>query len=188
MLRNFQKVLSMRAFMMLLALFGAPAAVLSQQNIKLVPSFRLGPKTCRGADLSVRYVTNDSAMGGHNLRDYALRNNSASACTLTGYPRFELLSNAGKLLPRGRAINSTKLPGDEATGTPEEITLESGKEALFRVYYNSGGAGYTGKPCPKSRKVRITAPGTTQAFILKEEITSCQSVQVSPIRKSTSVT
>jgi len=177
----------MRAIVILVALFGAPA-VLSQQNIKLVPGFRLGLQTCRGADLSVRYVTNDSAMGGHNLRDYAFRNNSASTCTLTGYPRFELLNNAGKPLPRGRAINSTKLPGDETTGPPEEITLESGKEALFRVYYNSGGAGYTGKPCPKSRKVRITAPGTTQAFILKEEITSCQSVQVSPIRKSTGVT
>ena len=177
----------MRAMMMLLVLLAAPAAVLSQENIKLVPGFRLGLQTCRGADLSVRYVTNDSAMGGHNLRDYAFRNNSAATCTLTGYPRFELLNNAGRPLPRGRAINSAKLPGDETTGPPEEITLEAGKEAVFRVYHNSGGAGYTGKPCPISRKVRITAPGTTRAFILKEEITSCRTVQVSPIRKSRGV-
>ena len=176
----------MRAIIMLLVLLVAPA-VQPQQNIKFVPGFRLGLQTCRGADLSVRYVTNDSAMGGHNLRDYAFRNNSASACTLTGYPRFELLNNAGRPLPRGRAINSTQLPGDETTGPPEEVTLESGKEAVFRVYHNSGGAGYTGKPCPISRKVRINAPGTTRAFILKEEITSCRTIQVSPVRKSTGV-
>src|ERR1043166_72093 len=121
----------MRTLTLLLVLFAAPAVVLSQQNIKLVPGFRLGPQTCRGADLSVRYIRNDSAMGGHNLRDYAFRNNSASTCTLTGYPRFELLNKAGKPLPRGRAINSTKLPGDETTSPPGEITLEAGKELVF---------------------------------------------------------
>jgi len=174
----------MRTLMMLLMLLGAPA-VLCQANIKVAPGFRLGPQACRGADLLVRHVTDDSAMGGHNLRDYAFRNNSSHPCTLKGYPRFELLNPRGKLLPRGRGINSTKLPGDETTGPPEEVTIEPRKEAIFRVYYNSGGAGYTGKPCPISRKVRITAPGTTRAFILKEEITSCRTIQVSAIRKST---
>jgi hypothetical protein len=124
-------------------------------------------------------------MGGQNLSDYAFRNNAPSACTLKGYPSFELLNKAGKLMPRGRAINSRQLPGDEAAGDPELITLDSGKEAVFRVYYNSGGAGHTGKPCPKSSKVRIAAPG--RSFILADQITSCGKVQVSAIKKSTVV-
>jgi hypothetical protein len=137
---------------------------------------------CRGEDLSVRHVTDDAAMGGQNLIVYALKNNSSAACTLDGYPRYELLDKSGKLRPRGRAINSQQLPGDEAKRPPQLVTIEPGKEAWFRVYYNSGGAGYLGKPCPVSRKVRIVAPGTTKSFFLKEDITSCTTVQVSSVR------
>ena len=142
------------------------------------------PSTCRGQDLSVRHVTEDRAMGGQNSIDYALKNVSSNACTLKGYPRFELLSKAGKPLPRGRAINSEQLPGDEGKMRPQLVTILPGQEAWFRVHYNSGGAGYVGKPCPVSRKVRIVAPGTTRAFVLKENITSCRTVEVSAVRGS----
>src|ERR1700686_1001631 len=70
--------------------------------------------SCRGADLSVRHVSEDAAMGGQNTIDYAFKNNSSSPCTLMGYPRFELLDRAGRVRPRGRAIDSQQLPGDEA--------------------------------------------------------------------------
>jgi hypothetical protein len=161
------------------------SAVTAQNSIKLVPNFRIGPQTvepCRGADLSVRHVNDDAAMGGHLLTDYAFKNNSSNACTLKGYPRFELLSKSGQLLPNGRAINSRKLMGEETATTPQLVTIEAGKEANFRVYTNNGGAGYSGKGCPTSHKVRIVAPGTTRAFMLKEEIRSCQKVQVSALR------
>jgi hypothetical protein len=72
--------------------------------------------------------------------------------------------------------------GDEAQTSPQSIMIEPGKEASFRVYTNNGGAGYMGKPCPMSRKVRISAPGDTRAFVLKDEIRSCQAVQVSAVR------
>ncbi len=138
---------------------------------------------CRGEDLSVRHVTDDAAMGGHNLIDYAFRNDSSSPCTLTGYPGFELLDKAGKVRPRARAINSRRLPGDETKEAPQLVTLEPGKEAGFRVYYNSGGAGYMGKPCPVSRKVRIVPPGSRRIFELREEIRSCRSVLISAVHK-----
>jgi hypothetical protein len=121
-------------------------------------------------------------MGGLNTIEYALKNNSSGACTLKGYPRYELLDKSGKVRLRGRAINSQQLPGDDAKMPPRLVTIEPGKEAWFRVYYNSGGAGYVGKPCPVSRKVRITAPGTTRAFVLKESITSCRTVEISAVR------
>ena len=136
---------------------------------------------CRGADLSARHVTDDAAMGGQNLSVYAFKNNSPTSCTLMGYPRFELLGKSGAVRPRGRAINSQQLPGDDTKQPPRLVTIEPGKEAGFRIYYNSGGAGYMGKPCPVSRKVRITAPGTTRRFVLKEQITSCQKVSVSAV-------
>jgi hypothetical protein len=137
---------------------------------------------CRGEYLSVRHVSDDAAMGGHNLIDYALRNTSSSPCMLIGYPRYELLDKSGKVRQAGRAINTPQLPGDDTKQTPQLITLEPGKEAGFRVYYNTGGAGYMGTPCPLSRKVRIRAPGTIRSFLLREEIRSCRSVLVSAVR------
>ena len=175
----------MRQLLIGIVLFAAAAsAAMGQESIKLAPNFSIGPRPvepCRGEDLSVRHANDDAAMGGHLLTDYAFKNNSSSACTLKGYPRFELLTKSGQLLPKGRAINSRQLMGEDAPSIPQLVTIEAGKEAVFRVYTNNGGAGYTGG-CPTSRKVRISAPGTTRAFMLKEEIRSCQKVQVSAVR------
>lgn len=168
-------------------MLAAASAATAQKTIYFAPGSLIVSQSiapCQGADLSVRYVNDDAAMGGHLLTDYAFKNNSASACTLKGYPRFELLTSSGQLLPKGRAVNTRQLMGDTAPSAPQLVTIEAGKEAMFRVYTNNGGAGYMGKPCPMSRKVRIVAPGTTRAFTLKDEIRSCQKVQVSAVRAS----
>ena len=161
-------------------------AVLGQTNQNRVKSIKvvIGAATtpCRGSDISVRYVDDDAAMGGVHLATFAFKNESASPCSLMGYPVLQLLNKSGRALPHGRAINSQKLPGDEAKMPPRLITIEPGQEAGFRVYYNSGGAGYLGKPCRTSSKVLISAPGTTRRFILKQEIQSCTTVNVSSIR------
>ena len=178
----------MRVAILLTLLAAASSVAAGQTKIKepvYVNSANVGAfASCRGEDLSVRHVSEDAAMGGHNLIDYALRNNSSAPCTLKGYPRFELLDRSGKVRKRGRAIDSQKLPGDETKETPQLITVEPGKEAGFRVYYNNGGAGYLGKPCPLSRRVRIKAPGTRRSFELREEIRSCRGVLISAVRNS----
>ncbi|MEK6337189.1 MAG: DUF4232 domain-containing protein [Acidobacteriota bacterium] len=146
------------------------------------PTLPLRAATCRGADLSVREVMDDAAMGGEHLASYALRNNSSLPCSLKGYPRYELLDKAGRLRLRGRAVNSQQLPGDDTRVLPQLVTLEAGKEGWFKVHYNSGGAGYTGKPCPVSNRVRIMAPGTTRPMIVKADITSCRTIEISTVR------
>lgn len=173
----------MRAGLILIITLAASLTAAAQERIKLAPNFRIGPASpCRGADLSVRHVSDDAAMGGHNFSKYAFKNNSASPCTLKGYPRFELLGKTGVLMPKGRAINSAELPGDEWPKKPELVRIAAGQEAMFRVYTNNGGAGRVGKPCPTSSKVRIVAPGTTRVFTLSGRITSCEEVQVSSVK------
>ncbi len=174
----------MRGIVLLLVLIAVWATALGQtdQRTMLYQGPVQAALPCRNQDLSVRHVTEDAAMGGVNLVDYAFKNNSSAPCTLNGYPRFELLDKSGAVRPRGRAINSRKLLVDAEPHPPKLVTIEAGKEAGFRVYYNSGGAGYMGKPCPVSRKVRITAPGTTRRFVLREQIASCSTVEVSAIR------
>ncbi len=175
----------MRLAFHLLVLIAATAATASAQPDALTTMYK-GPirlaQPCRGVDMSVRHVTEDSAMGGMNTIDYAFKNTSSSVCTLIGYPRFELLDKSGSVRPRGRAINSRQMPGEETKYIPKLVTIDPGKEAGFRIYFNSGGAGYMGKPCPISRRVRITAPGTTRPFILREQIHWCRELKVYAVR------
>jgi hypothetical protein len=155
----------------------------NSKEIVPIPSARAAPASpCRGEDLTVRHVTDDAAMGGHNTIEYAFTNSSSSPCTLKGYPQYELLDRAGRVRAGGRAIDSQQLPGADNRQTPRLVILAPGQEASFHVYYNNGGAGYMGKPCPLSQRVRIKAPGTRRSFVLREQIRSCRSVLVSAVR------
>ena len=144
------------------------------------------PLPCRDQDLSLRHVTDDAAMGGVRMIVYAFKNRSSATCTLRGYPRFELLDKSGAARPRVRAVNSEQLPSDEEKHSPQLVTIIPGEEVGFRVDYNAGGAGYLGKPCPLFNRARITAPGTTQRFVLRERISVCGRLQVSAIRSDVS--
>lgn len=136
---------------------------------------------CSENQLLVRHVSEDAAMGGVRTIDYAFTNTSSSPCTLSGYPRFEVLNNSGRLVRRGRAANGLTMMGDEAKAPPRLVTIEPGKTATFLVHYNAGGAGHVGKPCPTYRKIRITAPGTKRGFVLREELQLCGGLEVSPV-------
>lgn len=172
-----------RTFLLLVVIAAASVAASGQPDPRT--TIYKGPVRvawpCGAQDLSVRHVTDDAAMGGQRTIDYAFKNNSSSACTLIGYPHFELLDEAGTVRPQGRAIRVPPRPDDEVNQPPTLVTVAPGHEAGFRVYYNSGGAGHVGKPCPVSRRVRIMAPDTTRRFVLREQIRSCRSVEVSAI-------
>src|SRR5258706_7689259 len=113
---------------------------------------------------------------------YAHKNQPSATWTLGGYSRLELLIKSGAVSPGARAVNSEQLPSDDEKHPPQRAIIVPGEEAGFRVHYNTGGAGYLGKPCPVSRGVRITAPGTMRHFVLREEISLCGDLQVSAIR------
>lgn len=136
---------------------------------------------CYENQLSVRHVSEDAAMGGVRTIDYAFTNTSSVPCTLDGYPRFEALDRSGRIARNGRARRGLTRLGDDAKKGPHPVTIEPGKTAMFIVYYNAGGAGYMGRPCPVYRKVRITAPGGRRGFVLRDEIQLCSSLEVSPV-------
>jgi hypothetical protein len=142
---------------------------------------RLVSARCYDNQLSVRHVSEDAAMGGVRTIDYAFTNTSQSPCTLDGYPRFEVLDRSGRLARNGRARRGLTMLGDDAKKGPHPVTIEPGKTAGFIVYYNAGGAGYMGKPCPVYRKVRITAPGGRRGFVLRDELQLCSRLEVSPV-------
>lgn len=140
---------------------------------------------CRGDQLSVRSIPDslDAAMGGVRSMDFAFKNISNSPCTLKGYPRFELLDRSGRPARHGRAVNNARMVSDDGEDqAPQLVTLAPHKTAWFSFHFNEGGAGHIGKPCPTYPKIKITAPGTKRAFILREGIVSCSELEVSSIQ------
>jgi len=137
---------------------------------------------CAGSKLTLRRIGDDAAMGGNRTIDYDLVNNGPAKCSLDGYPGYVLTTSSGKAIARGKAINAEQLPGEDQIHRPEPVVLRSGEGAWFRIYFNSGGAGHVGKPCPQSSKVRITIPGGGKTIVLNEQIQSCMTVQISSIR------
>jgi Protein of unknown function (DUF4232) len=167
------------AFVALSMLFFQDASAQGKQDFAHGKS--LAAERCHENQLSVRHVGEDAAMGGVRTTDFAFTNTSSSPCTLKGYPRFEVLNRSGRLVRGGLAARGLTRLGDEAKAPPRLVTIEPGKTATFQVYYNAGGAGYMGKPCPTYRKVKITAPGTKRGFVLREELQLCSSLEVSPV-------
>ena len=159
-----------------------PPSAPSTSSPSVPPRLPMLTGQCRGGELAVRNVSDDAAMGGEHIGLYAFRNKSSTACTLKGYPRFQLLNKAGGMLQRGQQINSQQLNVDEEKHPPQLVTIAAGGEAWFRVHYNNGGAGYMGKPCPASSNVRIVAPGTTRPLLLNDQINPCNMVEVSTVR------
>ena len=133
-------------------------------------------RQCGREDLRIKEGETDAAMGGVRETPYIFTNISSSACTLDGYPALDLLNQKGVVVRR-----ATKQKSD---GPKAAVTLNPGKTAWFNLNYNSGGAGHLGKPCPTYPKLKIVAPGTTRAFVLRSAVQSCPrtDLQVSSIQ------
>jgi hypothetical protein len=133
-------------------------------------------RKCLREDLRIKEGETDAAMGGVRETPYTFTNISSSACTLDGYPALGLLNQKGMVVRR-----ATKQKSDEPTAA---VILDPGKAAWFNFNYNSGGAGHMGKPCPTYPKLKIVAPGTTRAFVLRSGVQSCPrtDLQVSAIQ------
>src|SRR4051812_19779033 len=153
---------------MLIACFAL--SVLFAQDIH-AQGGRLNPPECRDAQLSVRHVGEDAAMGGRRSIEYAFTNISTLTCALRGFPRFEVLSRSGRIVRRGRAAENWSM-----------VAIEPGKTATFSVSYNAGGAGRVGRPCPTYPRVRIIPPGNNRGVVLREALQLCGEVEVSPVR------
>jgi hypothetical protein len=175
-----------RTILLLMLIAAASSLALGQANVNNSGQNHKSRATtqCLRESLSVKEGETDAAMGGVRSVPFTFTNKSSAPCTLKGYPRFEVLSSKGRTVRR--AVDKEELPGVNAQ-KPQLVTIEPGQTAWFGIYYNSGGAGHIGKPCPTYQKIKITAPGTTRAFVLRSDIQPCRGVQieVSSVRSGT---
>lgn len=120
---------------------------------------------------------------GSVIRTYEFTNESATPCTLYGYPGFQLVGSNGQNL----ATTVTRTPASQST-----VTLVSGGHAWFTMQYPSQ-TGYGNLSCPTSSKLEVTPPnayryltvtgraGTIQAYGGTTNNLQCGHLSVQPV-------
>lgn len=170
-----------RTILLVTLLIVVPSLAQSQTSVKKIgynqnESSRAYTRRCTGWQLSAKHVSDDAGAGQRGVI-YGFTNTSSSPCTLSGYPGFVLLNRAGGRL-RGIHIIRT---GEAA----QVVTLAPGGKAQFEITYSACSVVGT-PPCRVSVKVRITAPGTTRAFVLRERLDPFEGrINLSPVKSST---
>lgn len=129
-------------------------------------------ETCQGANLSIRYVDGDAAMGGARGIYYAFKNNGSGPCTLDGVPRVQLLNRRNQVV----YANRVKYADEHSV-----VKLSPGQEAFLEIDYRSTGAGNPGMHCLSVQRFKIKPPGTNRWFVRREGIDLCGDVDVRAI-------
>lgn len=138
------------------------------------------PPVCAASQLTFTVGQMNGAMGTVSY-PLVVRNASAAACNLYGYPGMQMLTATGS------ALQTQVVRNDTMFGLPPEqmVVLAPGAQAFFAVAF-SDGTGYTGLSCPTSARVEITPPNAYTPATITWQIAPypsgdrvCGTVQVS---------
>ncbi len=141
--------------------------------------------TCLASQLSIEPHQGGAAAGTIVL-SVSMRNASATACTLQGYPGMQLLGAQGTPIPtnvvRGGFSGSVPAAVSQA---PSLVTLAPGFTASFWLQYEDVPVGGE-TSCPSSAKAQITPPNDTSPALVALAISPCNggTVHVSPVLAS----
>ena len=142
------------------------------------PATTAGPDPCTSAALSIEAGEGRSALG-HGLYVYELRNTSATACRLSGYPAVVVVDAQGRVLAEAQRGPGHLLPDRP----PAPVVVARGASAY--VGLESPTVCSEGARPTASAAVRVTPPGTTGPPLTADaRIAVCpgQAVLVSPVR------
>lgn len=141
-----------------------------------------GVPTCLASQLSIEPHQGGGAAGTISLT-ISMRNTSATACTLEGYPGMQLLNSQGTTIPTNvvRGTFTGNAPS-AASQPPSLVTLAPGFSATFWLQYEDVPVGNE-TTCPASTKAQITPPNDTAPALVPLDISPCNggTVHVSPV-------
>ncbi len=142
---------------------------------------------CTSADLRVEIGIANVAMG-HVSQQIRLKNVSPSTCTLTGFPRLQMLNAAGAPLSTRMHYGADYIV---PTITVQTVTLAHNAAAGFLVGYEDA-TGYATAVCPTSNTIQIFPPHDSTALSVRWHLTpyggsvkalQCGILAVSPIAR-----
>ena len=144
---------------------------------------------CASADLRVEIGVANVAMG-HVGQQIRLKNESRSSCTLTGYPRLQMLDVAGAPITTRLHFGSDYIVPAIPVRT---VTLAPRAAAGFLVGYENA-TGYATATCPTSSTIEIFPPQNATALRVHWHLAPyggsvnalrCGVITVSPIARVT---
>lgn len=136
------------------------------------------PSICRAGDLSGSFLGGQAATG-HGLLGFALRNQSAHACTSFGYPGVEFLDKSGQPL----TTLPTHTTDDFFGSLPKtELTVAPGATISFRLGVTHGAGASSG--CTTAYGLQVIPPNDTSTLRigLPNGAYECQTTTVSPVQ------
>jgi len=137
---------------------------------------------CLASQLAIEPHQGGGAAGTISLT-ISMRNTSATACTLQGYPGMQLLNSQGGTIPTNVVRGSfTGNAPAAASQPPALLTLAPGFSATFWLQYEDVPVGNE-TTCPASTKAQITPPNDTAPALVPLDISPCNNgtVHVSPV-------
>ncbi len=160
----------------------APAPAASGTPASVTPAIAAAPAACAGADLT---VTRSPWVGtaGHGGFTLLFRNDSAAACTLTGYPGVAALTAAGaQAAQAARTLRGYQQGGlPPGVTVPPTITLAPGQTAAAGLeWIENAGPGQA--TCPAYPAILVTPPDTTASTRIRaDHLYLCRDLQVHPV-------
>ena len=143
----------------------------------LAPAKPSGATTCASG---IRVIPGEVDAGaGHRFLVLRFNNVGQATCTISGYPKVDLVDGSGKVVAHARQTPNGQagLPSD--TTEPPVVTLTAGKSASTVLEASAIPAG-DDPPC-KDYALMVTAPGQTEAVSAgPAQMPDCD-VQVHPV-------
>jgi hypothetical protein len=156
------------------------------------PTTPAGSSTTAAADLSDCTTLSGVAgqaqgAAGTIVGTISLTNNSATTCTMEGYPGLIRRTSTGSTVAVTVVDGLTIDPGGPATQPPALVTMTPGAQATFTYQYSDVSSSAT--PCASSSSIAVTTPGNgvpTPAISLTMAPCNNGTVDVSPLYAATS--
>jgi hypothetical protein len=135
---------------------------------------------CQGSALAGTEVSFGTAKGEAATVIVALTNTTKAACSLTGYPKLQLLD------AKGNTLATTVQNG--GSGIPTTLTANTanlggkGGQASFMLYWSPVPT-QSDPTCPLAPKMTVSVPGSSKTVSMAAEINACGGIiQASPFQ------
>lgn len=154
-------------------------SITGSDDSKTAPASGGSSSPCADQQITVSAATITSA-GGHSGVSITFTNDSATACTLTGYPGVAGLDAKGHQIQQARRTTSGYLAGTDVPVTTVDLAPHAHASAIVEGTNNPAGASTT---CPTLTGLVVTAPGTRESHHVTSAPGACSGLTVHPVTR-----
>ncbi|MFE3258618.1 DUF4232 domain-containing protein [Nocardia sp. NPDC059091] len=150
---------------------GTPASTAAQPTDTPIPA-------CASGQVDVSAKSMGAAMSHNGITLTFAIANPSQACTLTGYPGLDEITDTGTVIHAERTPNGYIGGLPAGTDTPPTVVVKSGHPA--HAIAEGTSCGPYNKPDPKVVKTEVTAPNSTDTRVIDTAVYTC-TLKIHPV-------